>query len=119
MKQYTTKEQTQHLIELGFPEPQFVDIENTCFCTLSEYYVTGEDEYGYEFFYDNYSIGELMSYLGMNLMEIHPEKICDFPIIYVVRYKRDIKSSGFVEIRGELIDKLYDACVELKKEGVI
>ena len=52
-------------------------------------------------------------------MGIHPEKICDLPINYVVQYKRDIKSMGYVEIRGELIDKLYDACVTLKNEGVI
>lgn len=119
MKQYTNKEQTQHLIELGFPKPQLVDIEGMLFCTLSKYYATGKDEYGIDVCYDNYSIGELISYLGMNLMGIHTEKILDFPITYVVQYKRDIKSIGYVEIRGELIDKLYDACVTLKNEGVI
>ena len=119
MKLYTTKEQTAHLIELGFPKPQLVDIEITCFCTLSEYYVTDKDEYGYEYFYDNYSIGDLISYLGMNLMGIHPTKMCNLPIKYVVQYKRDIKSIGYVQIQGELIDKLYDACVTLKNEGVI
>ena len=119
MKLYTTKEQTAHLIELGFPKPQLVYIEDMPFCNLSEYYATGKDEYGFNIFYDNYSIGDLMTYLGMHLMGIHPEKICDLPIKYVVQYKRDIKSVGFVEIRGELIDKLYDACVTLKNEGVI
>ena len=119
MKLYTTKEQTAHLIELGFPKPQLVDIEGVLFYTLSKYYATGKDEYGFDVCYDNYSIGELISYLGMNLMGIHPTKICDLPINYVVQYKRDIESIGYVQIQGELIDKLYDACVTLKNEGVI
>ena len=55
----------------------------------------------------------------MHLMGIHPTTVCDLPIKYVVQYKRDIKSVGYIQIQGELIDKLYDACVELKNEGVI
>ena len=52
-------------------------------------------------------------------MGIHPTTVCDLPIIYVVQYKRNPQKVAYKEIQGELIDKLYDACVELKKEGVI
>ena len=103
MKQYTNKEQTQHLIELGFPKPKSnVDI-------LGKYIIEAFA----------YSIGELIEFLGMHLNDIHPSTVCDLPIIYVVQYKRDPQKVAYKEIHGELIDKLYDACVELKNEGVI
>lgn len=119
MKQCTTKEQTKCLIELGFPKPNLVDIEGMLFCTLSKYYATGKDEYGCDVCYDNYNVGELIEFLGMHLMGIHPTTVCDLPIIYVVQYRRELKSVGYKQIQGELIDKLYDACVELKTEGII
>ena len=109
MKRFTNKEQTHHLIELGFPRP----------CSISDF----EEIVDYPgttviFDYD-YSIGELIEFLGMHLTGIHPTTVCDLPIIYVVQYKRKLKSAGYTQIQGELIDKLYDACVELKNEGVI
>ena len=108
MKQFTNKEQTHHLIELGFEKPQSI---------LDPYsYDHTDDGYDYD---KTYSIGELIEFLGMHLMGIHPTKICNLPIKYVVQYKRDITSVGYVQIQCELIDKLYEACVELKKEGVI
>lgn len=108
MKQYTTKEQTRHLIELGFEKPQSI---------LDPYsYDHTDDGCDYD---KTYSIGELIKFLGMHLMGIYPTKICDLPIKYVVQYKRNIKSVGYVQIQGELIDKLYNACVELKNEGII
>ena len=85
MKQYTNKEQTQHLIELGFPRPESISEVNY----YDEAYTT-ETEFKYD-----YSIGELIEFLGIHMTL--PKKI----------------------IQGELIDKLYDACVELKNEGVI
>ena len=109
MKQYTTKEQTQHLIELGFPEPKSVSEVNY----FDNAYTT-ETELEYA-----YSIGELIEFLGIHLMEIDVYVICDLPIKHRVRYKIEPNKVGFKEIHGELIDKLYDACVELKKEGVI
>ena len=104
MKQYTNKEQTQHLIELGFPEPNSVSV--------TPKYYDDENEY-------DYSIGELIEFLGLHLMGIHPTTVCDLPIRYVVQYQRDSKSVGYMQIQGELIDKLYDACTQLKIEGVI
>lgn len=110
MRQYTNKEQTQHLIELGFPKPQTV---------INEYRVLELNPYGPVEFEYAYSIGELIELLGMHLMGIHPTTVCDLPIIYVVQYQRNLKKLAYKETQGELIDKLYEACVELKNEGVI
>ena len=122
MKLYTTKEQTAHLIELGFPKPQIVDIEGMLFCTLSKYYATGKDEYGFDVCYDNYNIGELISYLDIHLESILTEPIYGIPsITYIVRILRKYGDDTYQDLTGsgELIDKLYDACVILKNEGVI
>ena len=109
MKQFTNKEQTHHLIELGFPRPESISEVNY----YDEAYTTETDfEYAY-------SIGELIEFLGMHLMGIHPTTVCDLPIHHVVQYQRDPQKVAYKEIQGELIDKLYDACVELKNEGAI
>ena len=99
MKQFTTKEQTQHLIELGFPRPQTV---------INEYRVLELNPYGPIEFEYAYSIGELISFL------VNP-RIEDLAEIYRVEY--DGANKPFLE--EELIDALYNACIELKKEGVI
>ena len=39
-------------------------------------------------------------------------------IRYRVQYKKEPNIS-WIQIQGELIDKLYDACVELKNNGSI
>lgn len=119
MKYTTNKEQTQHLMDLGFPKTNIVDVEGMLFCTLSKYYATGKDEYENDVCYDNYTVGELIDFLGMHLMGIHPTTVCNLPIVYAVQYKKDINSVGYVEVQGELIDKLYEACVKLKNKGVI
>lgn len=103
MKQYTTKEQTQHLIELGFPEPKSVSEVNY----FDEAYTT-ETELEYA-----YSIGELIEFLGIHLMGIKAYTICDLPIKHCVQYQIEPNKVGYKQIQGELIDKLYDACVEL------
>ena len=109
MRQFTTKEQTQHLIELGFPRP----------CSISDF----EEIVNYSgtivnFDY-NYSIGELIEFLGIHLMGIQSNTYCDLPIKHRVQYTKEPNKVGYKEIQGELIDKLYDACVELKNEGEI
>lgn len=109
MRQYTIKEQTQYLIKLGFPAPNSISEVNY----FDEAYTT-ETEFEYA-----YSIGELIEFLGIHLMGIETYVICNLPIKHRVQYKREPNKVGYKEIQGELIDKLYDACVELKKEGVI
>ena len=107
MKQYTNKEQTQHLIEFGFPRPQTV---------INEYRVLELNPYGPVEFEYAYSIGELIEFLGQNLMEI---RTYPYKTTYGVMFGQEPDSLAWKVIQGELIDKLYDACVELKNEGVI
>lgn len=75
---------TNHVIELGFPRPESISEVNY----YDEAYTT-ETEFEYD-----YSIGELIEFLGINMT---------LPKI----------------IQGELIDMLYEDCVKLKNEGVI
>ena len=119
MIQFTNKEQTQHLIELGLPKPKYIDIDGYPPEDMLKEYAFDKDRFGIVKCYENYSIGELIEFLGLHLMGIHATTVCDLPIIYVVQYQRDPQKVAYKEIQGELIDKLYEACVELKKEGII
>ena len=98
MKQYTNKEQTQHLIKLGFPRPKSnVDI-------LGKYYIEAFA----------YSIGELIEFLPKKEWAIYA------PIEHVeMFYEVSVDELECGKYRIELIDALYDACVELKEQGVI
>ena len=99
MKQYTSKDQTAKLIELGFPKPQsIVDILG----------IYNEVE-------TVYSIGELIAFLGVHLMYIK-SKHNDW---YEVAYKENYYSNTGNVIYGELIDQLFYACVTLKEKRVI
>lgn len=102
MRQYTNKEQTQHLIELGFPEPKI--IANTEVEELPSGITHLFTRY-------DYSIGELISFLVNPIIEGQPDA-------WIVNYDSGIKHlPPFIE--DELIDALYKACVELKNKGVI
>ena len=104
MKQYTNKEQTQHLIELGFSRPDTISEVNY----YDEAYTT-ETEFEYA-----YSIGELMEFLPKKEWAIYA------PIEHVERfYEVSVDELEKGHYRVELIDALYDACVELKTEGII
>lgn len=103
MRQYTTKEQTQHLIELGFPKPNIFAMEGCLPEDIAKDYASGKDEFDCTAYYDNYSIGELISFL------VNP-KIEDLAEIYRVEY--DGADKQFLE--KELIDALYLACVDIK-----
>ena len=39
--------------------------------------------------------------------------------VYVYKKTNDIEYVDWFNTKGELIDALYEACVELKKEGII
>ena len=106
MKQFTNKEQTRHLIELGFPRPESISEVNY----YDEAYTT-ETEFEYD-----YSIGELIEFLGIHLMGI---KLMETYEVYAYKKTNDIEYVDWFNTKGELIDSLYNACVELKKEGVI
>lgn len=66
-----------------------------------------------------YSIGELIEFLGKNLLAIGVTTILDLPIKHFVRFTKDPTKVGHIQVQGELIDKLFDACVTLKEEGVL
>ena len=96
MKQYTDKDQTAKLIELGFPEPS------------SKYIHIGGVSY--------YSIGELIEYLPITI-EWTPRIIME----NVIKYSFATMDSTLYSCNknNELIDNLFDMCVKLKEEGVI
>lgn len=106
MKQYTTPEQTDKLIELGFEKPK-----------TKVLFEVGNDELGY-----TYSIGELIEMLPMEINnDALPDRFevyIDHNKMWVVEYN-NILGELFSTYRTELIDALYDMCVKLKKEGVI
>lgn len=109
MKKFTTKEQTQHLIKLGFPRP----------CSISDFEEI-VDHQGTTFIHDlDYSIGDLIEFLGDHLLNIKTYPLYDYPISYGVRFTGRPESIAYKEVRGELIDKLYEACVELKHKALI
>ena len=102
MKQYTDKDQTAKLIELGFPKPKFsFPIEDN---EHPDY--VNEDGNSYSLV-ESYFIGELIEFLEHKIYRIENDMqwFVDGARVY-----------GADE---ELIDALFKACVTLKEEGVI
>lgn len=112
MKQYTTPEQTAKLIELGFEKPKderwVLDVANESTPSIQNV-VKRQD----------YSIGELLSFLPTSFKgdDYYALTIRVSKVMYCDPYL------DWIEIdwgtHEELIDNLFDACVELKEEGVI
>lgn len=101
MKQYTDKDQTAKLIELGFPEPS------------PKYIHIGGVSYDSN---HNYSIGELIEFL--------PRTINWTPRVIqgnVIEYSFITEGSElyYCNKNNELIDNLFDMCIKLKEEEVI
>lgn len=97
MRQHTTSEQTAKLIELGFEKPKG-------WVTLDFKDATG-----------NYSIGELISFLPNDGVS---NKRLEFDCFHwFVDWDHFDKIHQTIQV--ELVDALYDMCVELKEEGVI
>lgn len=97
MKQYTSKDQTAKLIELGFPKPK------------PNFYQNGVTWIQCE---GNYSIGELIEFLESNT---------DINIWYDGKSHYWYVDYGLrrIGIDNNLVDALYFACKTLKEEGVI
>lgn len=96
MKQYTNKDQTAKLIELGFPKPKSI-----CLSSGNDVMVRGA-----------YSIGELIEFLESNT---------DINIWYDGKSHYWYVDYGLrrIGINNNLVDALYFACKTLKEEGVI
>ena len=91
MKQYTDKDQTAKLIELGFPKPKSI-----CLSSDNDVIVRGA-----------YSIGELIEFLEHRIYRI--ENDMQWLVDGARVYRAD----------DELIFALFEACVTFKEEGVI
>ena len=104
MKQYTSKDQTAKLIELGFPKPS------------PKYIHIGGVSYDSN---HNYSVGELIEFLPKRV----DSGMIDFffgRMEWFIRYedRRDMPPLTLRQwCSRELIDSLFDACVTLKEEG--
>ena len=103
MKQYTDKDQTSKLLELGFSRPQGwgnKDISNGMSIAL---YNDGREDF-------NYSIGELIEFLYCYNFSLS---------IYGLKGATWQVWAENKIWETELIDALFNMCVTLKEEGVI
>ena len=101
MKQYTSKDQTAKLIELGFPEPS------------PKYIHIGGVSYDSN---HNYSVGELIEFLPI-VINWTPRVIMGNVIEY--SFTTEGSELYYCNQNNELIDNLFDMCIRLKEEGVI
>jgi hypothetical protein len=115
MKQYTDKYQTTKLIELGFPEPQ--GWGNAC---MSNKWVMDISPNGKREDF-NYSIGELIEFLCPHFQTTNYK--LTLQKIQELSWDVEVEDVNYndldYQIKQELIDALFCACVTLKEEGVI
>ena len=114
MRQYTNKEQTQHLIELGFPRPNYIDIDGYPPKDMLDSYVSIKDRFGIVKCCEKYSIGELLSILDGYMTEPTDELLIWRDMLFwYVRFASDMECSCY---DPELVNALYKYIVELKEE---
>lgn len=113
MKQYTSKDQTTKLIELGFPKPKFsFPIEDN---EHPDY--VDEDGNSYSLV-ESYSVGELIEFLPKEITDEYDEATSlEFSKTEV--YYTNFRAMSYYTNGTELIDALFYMCVTLKEEGVI
>ena len=106
MKQYTSKDQTAKLIELGFPEPS------------PKYIHIGGISYDSN---HNYSIGELIEFLCPHFQTTNYK--LTLQKVQELSWDVEVEDVNYNDLdyqtKQELIDALFCACVTLKEEGVI
>ena len=108
MKQYTDKDQTAKLIELGFPKPtRIMAIGGFLPKDMLARYASYKDDFDSVTCYEGYSIGELIEFLEHRIYRI--ENDMQWLVDGARVYRAD----------NELINALFEACVTLKEEGVI
>lgn len=114
MKQYTNKDQTAKLIELGFPKPQGwgnKDISNGMSISL---YNDGREAF-------NYSIGELIEFLCPHFQTTNYK--LTLQKVQELSWNVEVEDVNYndldYQVKEELIDALFCACVTLKEEGVL
>ena len=106
MKQYTTTEQGDKLIELGFEKPKNI-VEGKLYSDI----------------YFAYSIGELIEMLPQTINVFYDLSIMSshkgWWVLYGMIGDGDMWSIEHEVYRNDLIDALYEMHVTLKEEGVI
>lgn len=114
MKQYTDKDQTVKLIELGFPKPHGwgnKDISNGMSIVL---YNDGREDF-------NYSIGELIEFLCPHFQTTNYK--LTLQKVQELSWNVEVEDVNYndldFQIKQELVDALFCACLTLKEEGVI
>lgn len=109
MKQYTSKDQTAKLIELGFPKPQSI---------LDPYWDCDECFVDYE---TAYSIGELIEFLCPHFQTTNYK--LTLQKVQELSWNVEVEDVNYNDLdyqtKQELIDALFCACVTLKEEGAI
>lgn len=96
MKQHTTQDQTAKLIELGFERPKTI---------VDKYYDYDAEAYKEV---NHYSIGELLEFVD------------DFEVVKTYDKCIAVHNGTGTHFYGkEIIDALFELCVQLKEEEVI
>lgn len=112
MKHYTTPEQTKHLIDLGYPIPAGWGNQDISTGICLALYNDGRELF-------NYSIAELIEYMGDKLEDINIDnsfRDLGLGLSYKVRFSHKPQKLGYtVYSDKELVDALYRAMVEIKK----
>ena len=112
MRKYTTKDQTQQLINMGFPKPKYIDVDGYPPKDMLDEYASDKDEFGIVKVYENYTIGDMIIFLDTIKVRIdigigHAKPTCVNT------------NDGYICWNWELIDSLYDLCVKFKTKGII
>lgn len=117
MKQYTSKDQTAKLIELGFPKPtRTIIVDGFPTTDMLSRYASYKDDFGFVVCYEGYSIGELIEFLPISI-NWTPRVIMGNVIEY--SFTTEGSELYYCNQNNELIDNLFDMCIKLKEEGVI
>lgn len=117
MKQYTDKDQTAKLIELGFPKPtRIMAIGGFPPKDTLARYASYKDDFDSVICYEGYSIGELIEFLPTTI-NWTPRVIMGNVIEY--SFTTEGSELYYCNQNNELIDNLFDMCIKLKEEGVI
>lgn len=116
MKQYTDKDQTAKLIELGFPKPtRIMAIGGFPPKDTLARYASYKDDFDSVTCYEGYSIGELIEFLQL-IAENNDVRISTQTNLVSFDIMTKEGRCGYSFNEDELIDSLYEACRTLKEE---
>lgn len=116
MKQYTDKDQTAKLIELGFPKPtRIMAIGGFPPKDTLARYASYKDDFDSVTCYEGYSIGELIEFLQL-IAENNDVRISTQTNLVSFDVMTEEGRYGYSFNEDELIDSLYEACVTITEE---